>query len=172
MYRYRMLLPLGYANDPKNKDKSGQLDLFAVAKNILSKVPCPSDDGSLQWQLGKSKVFMKEAQARALNQPLVAVVVCFLLYGLTRCTTPQSAAVENTRNKAIWAKVVTIQSWWRMVWTRNYFAEMRQAAKLIQKGTVPLVSLTVFGLLTNWLSSFRRAPQSCEGSSNGVDMLC
>src|SRR5690349_12678875 len=112
MYRYRMLLPLGYANDPKNKDKSGQLDLFAVAKNILSKVPCPSDDGSLQWQLGKSKVFMKEAQARALNQPLVAAVVCFLLYGLTPCTTPQSAAVENTRNKAIWAKVVTIQSWW------------------------------------------------------------
>jgi hypothetical protein len=43
--------------------------------------------------------------------------------------------VENTRNKAIWAKVVTIQSWWRMVWTRNYFAEMRQAAKLIQSGT-------------------------------------
>lgn len=105
MYRYRMLLPLGYANDPKNKDKSGQLDLFAVAKNILSKVPSPSEDGSLQWQLGKTKVFMKEAQ---------------------------SAAVENTRNKAIWAKVVTIQSWWRMVWTRNYFAEMRQAAKLIQ----------------------------------------
>ncbi len=170
MYRYRMLLPLGYANDPKNKDKSGQLDLFAVAKNILSKVPCPSDDGSLQWQLGKSKVFMKEAQARALNQPLVGVVVSFLLWAHTvhdpterrSGKYPQQGDLgEGGDHPVVVAHGVDAQLFRRDATGRQAHPKRYHPACLADS----------LGQLTNWSSSSRRA-QSCEGSSNGVDMLC
>jgi hypothetical protein len=79
MYRYRMLLPLGFLNDPKNKDKSGQIDFVAVAKTVLGKVALSSADGTLQWQLGKTKVFMKEGQVRQPPSPLHSVEVSLIL---------------------------------------------------------------------------------------------
>jgi len=55
-----MLLP----STPNVKDKAGQTDLMAAAKTILSKYTSPSEDGSLMWQIGKTKIFLKESQVR------------------------------------------------------------------------------------------------------------
>ncbi|ELR24836.1 myosin head (motor domain) domain containing protein [Acanthamoeba castellanii str. Neff] len=81
-------------------DSASRDEMVQFARQILNKVTLPGFSGKPEdlWQIGMTKVFLKESQNNAL---------------------------ELLRNQCITSRVVSIQSWWRMIVVRNYYLQYR-----------------------------------------------